>query len=60
MECLLKNFKKSLERAARRVGFEGRYLKKLVRDSGKEAAHCSRWIYLLSRKKEWEFREVRA
>ena len=50
----------SLERAARRVGFKGRYLKKLVRDSGKEAAHCSRWIYLLSRKKEWEFREVRA
>ncbi|KAL5251266.1 hypothetical protein ACHWQZ_G016834 [Mnemiopsis leidyi] len=50
----------SLEKAARRVGFKGRYLKKLVRDSGKEAAHCSRWIYLLSRKKEWEFREVGA
>ena len=51
---------KSLESAARRVGFRGRELKKLVRESGKEAAHCSRWIYLLSRKKEWEFRKVGA
>ncbi|XP_063694224.1 uncharacterized protein LOC134825946 [Bolinopsis microptera] len=50
----------SLERAARRIGFRGRELKKLVRDSGKEAAHCSRWIYLLSRKREWEFRKVGA
>ena len=50
----------SLERAARRIGFKGRELKKLVRDSGKEAAHCSRWIYLLSRKREWEFRKVGA
>ncbi|XP_063673703.1 uncharacterized protein LOC134810939 [Bolinopsis microptera] len=50
----------SLERAARRIGFRGRELKKLVRDSRKEAAHCSRWIYLLSGRKEWEFRKVGA
>ena len=48
----------SLEVAARKIGLTGRVLRKLVRDSGKEAAHCSRWIYLLSRKSEWERREV--
>ena len=48
----------SLEVAARKIGLTGRALKKLVRESGKEAAHCSRWIYLLSRKREWEMREV--
>ena len=50
----------SFERAAMRVCFKRRYLKKLVRDSGKDAAHCSRRNYLLSRKKEWESREVGA
>ena len=48
----------SLEQAARKIGLTGRPLKKLVRECGKEAAHCSRWIYLLSRKREWEFRAV--
>ena len=48
----------SLEGASRKIGLTGRALKKLVRESGKEAAHCSRWIYLLSRKREWERREV--
>ena len=48
----------SLEVAARKIGLTRRALKKLVRQSGKEAAHCSRWIYLLSRKREWEMREV--
>ena len=49
---------RSLEEAARRIGLRGRPLKKLVREVGKEAAHCSRWIYLLSRRREWEVREV--
>ena len=40
------------------IGIKGRVLKKLLRDVSKEAAHCSRWIYLLSRRKEWESREV--
>ena len=49
----------SLSKAARLIGLRGRALKKLVTDAGKEAAHCSRWIYLLSGKKEWEYQEVR-
>ena len=48
----------SLRRAASMIGIKGRVLKKLLRDVSKEAAHCSRWIYLLSRRKEWESREV--
>ena len=48
----------SLECAARKMGLTGRALKKLVRECGKDAAHCSRWIYLLSRKREWEMRAV--
>ncbi|XP_063688236.1 uncharacterized protein LOC134821425 [Bolinopsis microptera] len=48
----------SLECASRKIGLTGRALKKLVRDCGKDAAHCSRWIYLLSRKREWEMRAV--
>ena len=47
---------RSVESAARRIGFGGRELKRLVKDSGREAAHCSKWLYLLSRKKEWEYR----
>ena len=49
----------SLSKAARLVGMRRRVLKKLVRDAGKEAAHCSRWIYLLSGRKEWEYQEVK-
>ena len=48
----------SLGKAASMIGIKGRKLKKLVRDTGREAAHCSRWIYVLSRKKEWESRVV--
>ena len=36
----------SLEVAARKIGLTGRALKKLVRESGKEAAHCSRWMQM--------------
>ena len=36
-------------------------LSRLVRDSGEEAAHCTRWIYVLSRsgrysKEDWSLR----
>ena len=48
----------SLVSAASRLGFRGRGLRKLVKDTGKEAAHCSMWIYFLSAKKEWEYRNV--
>ena len=48
----------SLSRAASRLGFRGRGIRKLVRDTGREAAHCSMWIYFLSAKKEWEYRKV--
>ncbi len=43
----------SLSKAATMIGMRGRAVKKLVRDVVRKAAHCSRWIYLLSRKKEW-------
>ena len=43
----------SLEQAARKIGLTGRPSKNLVRECGKEAAYCTRWIYLLSRKREW-------
>ena len=48
-----------LSRAAGMIGIRGRALKKLVRDVGGEAIHCSRWIYVLAGKKEWESREIR-
>ena len=48
----------SLKKAAATIGMRGRAQNKLVRDAGKEACHCSRWLYLLSGKKEWEYREV--
>ena len=46
----------SLSKAARKIGMKRRVLKKLVKDVGREAAHCTRWIYLMSGKKEWEYR----
>ena len=48
----------SLSKAARMIGIRGRALKKLTREVGEEALHCSRWIYLLAGKKEWEYRDV--
>ena len=48
----------SLQRAATAIGIRGRAVKKLVREAGQEAMHCSRWIYWLSEKKEWETRNV--
>ena len=48
----------SLQRAATAIGIRGRAAKKLVREVGQEALHCSKWIYWLSKKKEWETRDV--
>ena len=48
----------SLQRAATAIGFRGRAVKKLVREVGQEALHCSKWIYWLSEKREWETRGV--
>ena len=48
----------SLQRAATSIGIRGRAVKKLVREAGLEAMHCSRWIYWLCEKKEWETRGV--
>ena len=48
----------SLTRAASRLGFRGRGLRMPVMDTGKEAAHCSMWIYFLPAKKEWEYRNL--
>ena len=36
----------------------GRAVRKLVREVGQEALHCSKWIYWLSEKREWESRKV--
>ena len=49
----------SLRKAASLIGIRRRALKKLVRDVGREAAHCSKWIYWLSGRQEWEYREVK-
>ena len=48
----------SLQKAATSIGLRGRAVKKLVREAGQEALHCSKWIYWLSGKKEWEYRNV--
>ena len=48
----------SLKKAAAAIGMRGRAQKKLVRDVGKEACHCSKWLYWLRGKKEWECRDV--
>ncbi len=48
----------SFTKAATMIGIRGKAQKKLVRDVGREAAHCFRWIYLLLRKSEWENRTV--
>ena len=47
-----------LRRAATMIGMKGRILKKLLRDAGKKAANCSRWIYVQSRKLQWESMDV--
>ena len=46
------------KRAAAAIGIRGRAVKKLMREAGQEALHCSKWIYWLSEKKEWEARDV--
>ena len=48
----------SMKKAATAIGMTGRALKKLVKDVGEEACHCSKWIYWLSGKSEWERRDV--
>ncbi len=48
----------SLRSAATSIGIRGRSGKKLVREAGQEALHCSKWIYWLSEKKEWEVKVV--
>ena len=48
----------SLQRAATAIGFRGRAVRKLVREVGQEALHCSKWIYWLSERREWEARDV--
>ena len=49
----------SLRSAAISIGIRGRSLKKLVREGGQEALHCSKWIYWLSERKEWDMRVCR-
>lgn len=48
----------SLKKAAAAIGMRGRAQKKLVRDVGNEACHCSKWLYWLRGKKDWECRDV--
>ena len=48
----------SLIKAAAAIGMRGRAQKKLIRDVGMEACHCSKWLYWLSGKKDWEQRDV--
>ena len=48
----------SLQKAATSIGIRGRALKKLVREAGQEALHCSKWIYWLSGNKEWERKNI--
>ena len=44
----------SLQRATTAIGIRGRAVRKLVREVGQEALHCSKWIYWLSEKREWD------
>ena len=48
----------SLIKAAAAIGMRGRAQKKLVRDVGMEACHCSKWLYWLSRRKDWEHKDI--
>ena len=48
----------SLQKAATSIGIRDRAMKKLVREAGQEALHCSKWIYWLSGNKEWKHRNV--
>ena len=48
----------SLIKAAAAIGMRGRAQKKLIRDVGMEACHCSKWLYWLCGKKEWDRRDV--
>ena len=48
----------SLQKAAASIGIRGRAMKKMVREAGQEALHCSKWIYWLSGNKEWKHRNV--
>ena len=45
-------------KAAKSIGIRGRPLRKLTREVEEEALHCSKWIYWMSGKKEWEYRGV--
>ena len=47
-----------LRRAVSMISMKGRIQNKLLRDADKVAAHCSRWIYLQSRKLKWESRDA--
>ena len=51
-----------LRRAASMIGMKGIIIQLLLRDAGKdwEAAHCSRWIYVLYRKLKLESRDESA
>ena len=48
----------SLIKAAAAIGMRGRAQKKLVRDVGMEACHCSKWLYWLCGKMEWDRRDI--
>ena len=48
----------SLIKAAAAIGMRGRAQKKLIRDVSMEACHCSKWLYWLCGRKEWERRDV--
>jgi hypothetical protein len=49
----------SLKKAAATIGMRGRAQNMLIAGEGcakfKEACHCSRWLYLLSGKRGWEY-----
>ena len=40
------------------IGMRGRAQKKLIRDVGMQACHCSKWLYWLCGMKEWDRMDI--
>ena len=48
----------SMRTAAAAVGIRGRPLRKLIRDVGRQAVFCSKWIYWWSGRSDWVLKDV--
>jgi len=48
----------SMRKAATSVGIRGRSLKKLIREVGRQATFCSKWVYWWAGRSDWVFKGV--